>query len=260
MSVTFHKMLDTDLNWCLRRLPFAARSVLQTFRSKVFLAGGFIRSCIAREEINDVDLFVGSKESADAVMAHIILKTGVKPHITKNAMTFRTKPYSIQIITRWMFDTPEECAASFDFTVARAVVYCENGPSDPEKPGSYPYEGIVDQRFYADLSARRLTYTVPDRNEDAGGSMLRVLKFYRRDYLIPMDSLAAVIARLVKGVRHTETPGGLVRVDGRSDADLSKVLCGLLREVDPAIDPARVAHMPAENAKAETEENSEEQS
>ena len=47
------------------------------------------------------------------------------------------------------------------------------------------YVGLCNIRFYPDLAARRLVYTSPLRNEDAGGSILRVLKFYQRGYRIP---------------------------------------------------------------------------
>jgi hypothetical protein len=50
------------------------------------------------------------------------------------------------------------------------------------------------------------------------------------------------------------------RVTARDDSftfdeiQLAKIITGLLREVDPNIDPSHVAHLPAETAN-ETEEN-----
>ena len=75
------------------------------------------------------------------------------------------------------------------------------------------------------MAAKRLVYLSPVRSEDAGGSILRVLKFYKRGYNIPLDSLAAVIGRLNSGVDHRATHG--------DPAQYEKVILGLLREVDP---------------------------
>ena len=94
-----------------------------------------------------------------------------------------------------------------------------------------------DPRFYADLAAKRLVYRSPERNEDAGGSMLRVLKFYQRGYRIPLDSLGAVIARLIQGVKDPIL---------LNEPKLARTLSGLLREVDPDIDPNHIAHLPSE--------------
>jgi hypothetical protein len=82
----------------------------------------------------------------------------------------------------------------------------------------------------------------PNELSLAGGSILRVLKFYQRGYRIPLDSLGAVIARLMK-------PVDFDKIIGRTDQEdqLAKVLTGLLREVDPNVDPTHEAHLPAED-------------
>lgn len=90
-------------------------------------------------------------------------------------------------------------------------------------------------RFYPDLAAKRLTYCAPKRIEEAGGSLLRVLKFYRRGYIIPLDSLAAVIARL------TSPPGA----DSSGELQVAGEYLKLLRMVDPEVDPTHEAHEPS---------------
>ena len=70
--------------------------------------------------------------------------------------------------------------------------------------------------------------------------MLRVLKFYQRGYRIPLDSLGAVIARLCQAVNW-----GKIETHGNTEAQLGKVLTGLLREVDPNIDPLHESHLPS---------------
>ncbi len=79
--------------------------------------------------------------------------------------------------------------------------------------------------------------------EDAGGSLLRVLKFYQRGYRIPLDSMGAVLARLCKAVDWDLVKGQGTATSWEEQA--AKVLTGLLREVDPNIDPDHIAHLPS---------------
>ncbi len=72
--------------------------------------------------------------------------------------------------------------------------------------------------------------------------MLRVLKFYQRGYRIPLDSLGAVMARLIRAVNVKEL---LDRPADCHESQWSKVLTGLLHEVDPNVDPTHIDHLPA---------------
>lgn len=87
------------------------------------------------------------------------------------------------------------------------------------------FRSIVHANFYADLAAKRLVYTFPVRDEEAGGSMMRVIKFVKRGYNIQARSLGGVIARVAMKVRN----------DGMShtETDFAQVVAGLLHEVDP---------------------------
>lgn len=219
-----------DLNMIVRRMP---KKLLDTMKSekwhgKIFLGGGFIRGVIACEKINDVDLFLSDKLDC-GILGGELAERPTDLHKTDNALTIKAR-VPIQIITRWLFDKPEDVAMSFDFTVCCAVIWF-----DGKKWLSY-----CDDRFYIDLASKRLVYRVPERNEDAGGSMLRVLKYYQRGYRIPLDSLASVIARLMKDVDLTLIRNGL-----KDEAQVSKCVTGLLREVDPNIDVNHDSHLPS---------------
>ena len=62
----------------------------------------------------------------------------------------------------------------------------------------------------------------------------------------PLDSLAAVISRVVCGV---EGASNL-----HDEAYWAKIITGLLHEVDPNVDPTHLSHLPATNgAEAEAE-------
>ncbi len=227
------KLDYNDLRWAVQLLPKKLRNIMQSpdWSGKIFVGGGYLRSTISNEKINDIDLFVNSKKDAE-LLAYKLSENKSELHKTENAYTIKDK-IPIQIIHRWVFQHPEDVSNSFDFTVSCAVIYC-----NVESENKYNYDSFCDDRFYIDLAAKRLIYRSPVRNEDAGGSMLRVLKYYQKGYRIPLDSLGAVIARLIKSL-------DINKVDINNETQVAHVLTGLLREVDPNIDPTHNAHLPS---------------
>lgn len=215
------ELLTNDLRFVVSRLPRDVRKIMENHG--FVLAGGFIRELIAGGEVKDIDLF-GTDKSILQLGLHTLetLRTAAgmrcRVHKSDNADTLFTEGrMPVQVIHRWLYQNPADIVASFDFTVCAAAVWCENGH----------WQSAIDNRFYPDLAARRLTYTHPMRSEDAGGSLLRVIKFVRRGYVIQMDSLAGVIARLQMGVKDTAMV--------TDESGMTKVITGLLREVDPLI-------------------------
>jgi hypothetical protein len=82
-----------------------------------------------------------------------------------------------------------------------------------------------------------LVYAEPIREEEPGGSTLRILKFYQKGYRITIDSFAGVITRLVNGVDFSD----LMVNKGKLDTEqFRKVIRGLMHEVDPNIDPDHI--------------------
>lgn len=217
-------LLEEDVSWIVRRLPRTVADVLKANAGRLFLAGGFIRSCIANETVSDVDLFAPSVEDAKAIANAFAASRGTKVTATDNACTVKVGELPVQFIHRWTFSDPLSCVASFDFTIASAAVWYT---SDGDR-----WQSCCDDRFYADLAARRLVYRSPIRNEDAGGSLLRLLKFYQRGYRVTLPSLGAVVARLAMGFDlgrlHATGVTGI-----ELERQLAKVATGLLIEVDP---------------------------
>lgn len=214
------KLTNYDLIWAVRRLPFNLLTIMkeENWHNSIFVGGGYLRSIIANEHINDIDIFCPNSKMAELLAYKLCTK---KEDIIKtdNAYTIRGK-VTLQIIFRWVFDTPQDVSNSFDFTICCAVIFF-----DGKK-----FDSFCDDNFYSDLAAKRIVYRSPVRNEDAGGSMLRVLKYYQKGYRIPLDSLGAIIARLMKAV-------DFKRLAEEREAVIANVVTGLLREVDPAIDP-----------------------
>jgi len=250
-------LLHHDLQFALLRCPKVLLQVMKQWGPRVVVGGGFLRASIAREDISDVDVFTQSKDDAYALAELLVrLRLGYRPiasaddlakkaeedkavtariHITDNAYTLTCFHPVVQIIHRWTYRYPEDIIDSFDFTVAKAVFWHERENGN--------WRSLCHDRFYPDLAAKRIVYTSPIRNEDAGGSMLRVLKFYQKGYRIPLDSLGRVIARLCGAYEPTKEEWNARKLD---EGYMSKIFTGLLREVDPNIDPSHVAHLPAE--------------
>lgn len=213
------KIDPDDRNLVVGRLPADVAILIRDHR--LILAGGFIRSNIAGEEPTDLDLFGSSADGMNAAADALIAIRGgeekARKIVTENAITVVTDGRTaVQFITRWTFDGAESLLAHFDFTVARAAIWCD---AEDE------WDSECDPRFYVDLAARRLTYTRPDEPE-AGASLLRMVKMLRRGYSIHAPSLAWLVAAVAK--------------QGKPDMinDLEALTVGVfltLREVDPSV-------------------------
>jgi hypothetical protein len=221
-----------DLKFALIRLPLNLKNLMESpeWSGRIFVGGGYLRSIVSGEKINDVDVFVNSVQDAEFV-ALKLANEKKDIHKTDNAYTIKGKTI-IQIIHRWVFDKAEDISNSFDFTICCAVIFCTR---EDEK---IKWDSYCDDRFYIDLASKRLIYRCPVRNEDAGGSMLRVLKYYQKGYRIPLDSMGNVIARLVKAIDKD-------KININDEGQVGHVITGLLREVDPNIDPFHLSHLPS---------------
>lgn len=216
-----NKLTDNDLRFVAQRLPKDVRGILSKHAEKVFVGGGFIRATIAGEEVSDIDIFADTKERLELIAKDLHeSRPGSKLHRTANAITLITPDrLPVQFITRWLFPDAASCVASFDFTVCQAVIWREGYQSNALWASS------IGENFYIDLAGRRLVYTNPVREEEAGGSMLRVIKYVRRGYTIQPTSLGDVMARVFAGIDPSRTCGRGTGV----------IVAGLLRDVDPLL-------------------------
>lgn len=218
---------DLDARYIQQRIPKKLKKIMESreWVGSVFIAGGFIRSIVAREPINDIDIFVPSKEDAIKLSNILAERQDNEPyrvHETEFAFTVLGKEPRYQVIHRWTYSNIEDVVNSFDFTVCAAAI----GTKKTDNPYDDVFITHCDQRFYADLAGKRLIYRNPTRDEAAGGSMLRVLKYYQRGYRISLSSLGAVMSRMVVKIDPSKT-------DTTNPMELAKVLTGLLVEVDP---------------------------
>jgi len=216
-------LIPEDLHHVVTRLPGDLRKLMR--EKPIFLAGGAIRALVGQEEINDYDLFGYDKVYLEEVARAFAGTRAGRIFKTDNAITVACSPRKpVQFITRWTYSDPVKIAESFDFSIAQAVVWYEC--STVTDAGEW--KSCISGNFYADLAAKRLRYLNPVRNEDAGGSMLRVMKFLRRGYSISPASIGKVITRLITGVKE-DNPAW----SSGDEYARAAILTSLLREVDP---------------------------
>jgi len=227
-----------DLNFVLSRCPRDILKLLKQNPDKLFLAGGFIRSTISGEKVSDIDLFGTGKDDLLRIAKDLTLERKGRYFCTDNAITVLSPPrFPVQFITRWLFIDPQRLVESFDFTVCQAVIWAEKniisaqGVGEPEKE-VFKFYSLVSDTFYADLAARRLVYTFPKREEEAGGSFMRVIKMVKRGYNVQAPTLAGVMARIMSKVSLDKE----MRLNSSGTMDekwIAQVVTGLLRQVDP---------------------------
>lgn len=220
LRVTNTTLIEEDLHHVLTRIPHDVQELLKK-TSGLIMGGGFIRSIIAGEQVNDIDLFGPTKALLEVTAKDFALKREARFYPTDNAFTVLTPGrIPVQFIHRWIYARPEDVLADFDFTIAQAVIFWIGMPE------AGTWHSLISPHYYADLASHRLRYLAPARAEDAGGSILRMRKFLQRGYHIEAPSLAKVVARFAMGVRQ-------VAESGMEESRLSTVMTGLLREVDP---------------------------
>jgi hypothetical protein len=211
----------SHLDLVVRALPEPVRDLLQNRR--VYLAGGFIRHLVAREQgKTDIDLFGLGFGEANEVAVNMAVTyandrgVGMDVYDTLNAISLipveNDDEYPVQFVHRWPLDTTEKIIEHFDFTICAAVVWWDDL--------NRTWRSQVHKDFYADLDQQKLGYIGSD---EPGGSLLRALKYSRRGYFMRADSVAAIVEDLV-------AQRDLAEAD---DLTGPVAILTLLREVDP---------------------------
>jgi hypothetical protein len=226
------KFTKTDLTFITYKLPKDILALLRA-NENLFLAGGFIRSTIAGTKVSDIDLFGSSIEQLGFIADGLAQSRAGIRHNSHNAITILAPPrMPVQFITRWLFTDPIALINSFDFTACQAVVWYDRMRG--------VYDSECSDAFYPDLAARRLVYTFPKRDEEVGGSMMRVFKFIRQGWNIQATSVAGVCARLLQAVDQRAIDAAVKHeanvhetLKQTEERVVAMVITGLLRQVDP---------------------------
>ena len=221
------ELINTDLHFCVSRIPKDVRDLVIS-TPKLFIAGGFIRSTISGETLSDIDLFGPDDMLVKCAAQELSIKRKGRIHETKYAYTILAPPrVPVQFIKRWLYTDILALVNEFDYTVCQAALqYIPGVIGEGGIATGAVWKSCISDRFYPDLAAKRLVYTSPMRDEEAGGSFLRMRKFLMRGYNIQASSMAGVVARLVSKLRLSEQAV-------MDEPYVKKIITGVLREVDP---------------------------
>jgi hypothetical protein len=151
------------------------------------VAGGFVRDAVARVTPRDIDVFGADEKAIKRLAESYRLEKGASQHGTEKAVTILPRgELPVQFVFRWTFAVPHDVVEHFDFSTAAAAVWYDG----------LKWASACDDRFYADLASRRLTYTEPPE-PDACGSLLRALRFVGRGHHIPRRDLIEILANAI---------------------------------------------------------------
>lgn len=174
-------------------IPRPVVATMLEFPGQLILAGGFLRAILTDMNIKDVDLFVTDSSIVLKVRDALVRHGLVLMSETKNSLTFRGVDLSlpIQLITRFYAPTPEELVKSFDFTICQFAAWVEDNFD-----GTHEWRTYAPDQAFADLTDSVLRYTMPDRDEDVGASLIRSYKFAGIGYAPDKDTIAKLVGRV----------------------------------------------------------------
>jgi hypothetical protein len=186
--MTLHPDFTTMI---VKALPSELRDLLVETGPALCVAGGFCRDVMTGHEPKDIDIFSRSKAALTAALdsfdwiEHYTMK---KTANAENFVSDDPERPDIQFITRVFLRDHYNAILSFDFSICQVGVYF-----DPDKG----WVGLASEAFLEDLPNFRMRYTAPERDEDPGASLLRMVKFVSRGYKIAEADIAKIVGRFV---------------------------------------------------------------
>lgn len=181
----------------VRCLPPEVKEILMDRGHQLIVAGGFCRDVMTGRPAKDIDIFAISEPiMKDAIDSFGVLHTWARKQ-TANSVTFEEffptdESVPVQFITRVYYPDHIDLIHSFDFSVCQIGVYWQPGDT-----GYSQWVGICSDLFWRDIFSETATYTDPERDEDPGASLLRLVRFAGRGYKINEKDIAAVTGRFV---------------------------------------------------------------
>lgn len=193
---------------------------IESYRSRVFIAGGVIRSAYESTPVSDIDIFTADDCTHLQMKHELCLRKPVKKkrgiYTTDHALTLQQYAPAVQLITRWHFRDPIAVLNAFDFTCCSAVMWVRPNGN---------WTGVADINFEDDIGNRLLRWTNP-KDAEIGGTLLRVLKYSRKGYNIIPEEFAKILAAYNQKVV-SDCHGGYGYLTD------PKEMAGPMREVDP---------------------------
>jgi hypothetical protein len=176
------------------------------------VAGGYLRTTIAREPETDIDIFGPTPGPIGQAARRLSAARKAVRTETGSAITIASPGLApVQFITKWT-GPRAQLLHGFDFTVCQAAIWWDGKKWTTE----------ASRRFYGDLAAKRLCYCAPGSDADPGASLLRAHKMIARGYRIPREDLSKLLAGLI----------GQIETEGKAGPALAASLARALHVYD----------------------------
>jgi hypothetical protein len=171
-------------------LPTEIRELAISEGPNILIAGGFCRDVMTGAEPKDIDIFSVSSQAMHNAIHNFDWTEHYTARLTANAKSFihDDDGPDVQFISRVYYADHFEAVKSFDFSICQVGVFYIPGKG---------WEGICTVEYMEDLPEFKMRYTAPERDEDPGASLLRMVKFVSRGYKIAEADIARVMGRFV---------------------------------------------------------------
>lgn len=184
------RLLSDFTDIIVKALPPEVRDLLMDCGEHLCVAGGFCRDILAGRDPKDIDVFGVSKRVMDDTIDTFGWENTWNRKQTANAVTFepffpKDGEIPVQFVTRVYYESHEDLINSFDFSVCQIGVYFDGKQ----------WIGLCSEQCWKDIPLQKATYMDPDRDEDPGGSLLRMVKFAGKGYKIGETDVANVVGR-----------------------------------------------------------------
>jgi hypothetical protein len=204
------------------KLPVELKNLCEYWGNPIIIAGGFVRDVITGASGKDIDIF-GVGAGVMAAASYDFNEAGYELRINANSYTYTKKDsIPIQFITRCYYENHEELINSFDWSICQAGVYFDSLANE--------WRGICSEQFWEDVLSNTMHYTAPDRDEDPGASVLRMMRFAERGYHVPEEDVAKCIGRMVAEIVPMDDSNADVGIDNWREG-WTETLKGTFRHV-----------------------------
>lgn len=188
------KLLPKDLDACVKALPDSIKRTLQSHPGKLIVAGGFIRSIVRGEPINDIDIFgidypgMGSLAiSLDTLNSYFYTPNAKSIKVIKDNGPHPATEMKVQFITKYEETSAVATLQNFDFTHSMAAFWFENDQ----------WTSVCHNNFYNDVCNSLINFN-PEYVGDRVILMKRFLKFSTKGWQYCIKDFAAILAEVSK--------------------------------------------------------------
>jgi hypothetical protein len=191
-SEIFTELDPEDIKRVVSSLPAQISKGLRAYKDSVCIAGGYIRSIISNEPVNDIDVFITEKGLTTKKFVEYGPEYSYSQNTTRNSgdredIIAVEEGQTIEIMNHYAGSGVNGILENFDYTVAMAAIWWDGKM----------WQSSCHYMFYQDLASKRIRFLRPESERQGAREILRLLKYIQRGYTIDRPSLAQVISELV---------------------------------------------------------------